>query len=81
MRGRGMHGGWDKEQEGQTPSGKAEGSGSKEKEGSSTSKSDGGSATEKNQAQSPLDILKERLARGEIDIPDFEARKRLIVAD
>lgn len=41
----------------------------------------GSSAAKTTPRSNALDILKERLARGEIDIPEFEAKKQLVVAE
>jgi len=82
MRGRRMHGGLDKEQDSKAHAADGSTAQAKEKEtGSHAREAESAGEAKATEAQGPLDILKERLARGEIDIPDFEARKRLIVAE
>jgi len=82
MRGRGMHrhgGSITDVASDASRSGKTESSHSNESKATGADTSGGASA--KTSRSSVLDILKERLARCEIDIPEFEARKRLILAD
>jgi hypothetical protein len=87
-KGRGMHGmGWHwrrgEESESEAPmhAGDGEGKPSGEGEAARQAGVPMSAPAAKKSTSSALDILKERLARGDIDIPEFEARKKALLAD